>query len=470
MLISLDYLAQALVSMSVGTILLLRGQQDHHHTSTLWGWGWIFLGASQTLAGALLYLIQFGAAESGLRSAASLLSTISVLCAATFLSLGLYSLQRGRVFRARELVGVIVGLSAIAIVSTAATAPLAPEYRLFWRVGLFRSGLVGFAFVALGVASLGASDSGARLKHRALFGGAAFVWGAYLVAYFVVTGWNLYISPLNVSYRAPMQPMEGGLLALLAIGMIAWVSGDEEQKRRRAERDLIEVQKHEFLGMLAGGIAHEFNNQSQVITLAAESARLAAVRGDPDGQAQSIDVILDCCSRVGDMTSALLDYSGPAQPSDSRVIASDLGAVLRLNMHMLSFVLPANIELAVDGADTEVMVPVAETDLKKVILNLCMNARDAMPDGGRLRVSLLLEESGPRPVMLRVVDSGSGISDSVRDSIFEPFFSTKRLGEGTGLGLSSVLGIVTAAGGTVEVQSEPGLETTFTVLLPLASA
>ena len=170
------------------------------------------------------------------------------------------------------------------------------------------------------------------------------------------------------------------------------------------------------------------------------------------------------------MTSALLEYSRASQ-SDNPVSrdVSDLSATVRSNTQILSFVLPSTVNLSVEVPDREVLVPVSEVDLKTVILNLGINARDAMPHGGRLDVSISEDDSDETPMILRVQDSGAGIPANLHEMIFEPFFTTKPVGTGTGLGLSSVHGIVTAAGGSVGVQSEPGAGSEFTVRLPRAT-
>lgn len=468
--ISLEILAQTLVSLGTGGFLLLRGGQDDDQSTTLWALGWLALGASQASAGLLVGLISAGAGETSTRDFVSLFSTISVLCAALFLYLGLHTLRSGRVFRGVDLWAAVAALAGLAVVFTWATVPLSAADRLFWRVGLFRSGLVGLAFLALGVSSLRASSSASRLRHRALFGGTACVWGVYLISYFAVTGWNLYISPVNILYRGPLQPLESSLLALLAIGMIAWVSGEEEAKRRRVEADLREAKKHEALGILSGGVAHEFNNLSQAIQLAAESVKAAAARGDRAGQARALDIIFDCCGQVGGMTRTLLEYSRSSQEQPHLTEAkADLASAVRTSTELLSVMLSNTIDLKVDVPDTTLLVPISGADLKKIILNLCINAQDAMPNGGRLVVTVSASDSSEQPVTLTVEDSGVGISESVRDLVFEPFFTTKALGEGTGLGLSSVHGIVTAAGGVIGVQSELSEGTKFTISLPLVT-
>jgi signal transduction histidine kinase len=471
MFIPLEYLAQVTVSLVMGGCLLIRGRRGHDQSSILWGWGWLALSASQASAGLLISLISAGASESSIRSAVSLLSTISVLCAATFLYLGLHTRRSGRVFPRSELWAATAGVAGLAVVFTWATAPLPAEDRLFWRVGLLRSALVGLAFLALGVSALRPSTLASRLRDRALFGGAAFVWGVYLISYFGVTGWNLFVSPVDVGYRTTLQPLEGSLLALLAIGMIAWVSGEEEEKRLRAEADLRKAKKQEALGILSGGVAHEFNNLSQAIQLAAESVKMAAAKGDRDSQARALDIIFDCCDQVGGMTRTLLEYSRSSQEQPYTTEATaDLSSVVQTTSQLLSVMLSNNIDLKVDVADAPLLVPISKTDLKTIILNLCINAQDAIPNGGRLVVTVLASDSPKHPVSLSVEDSGTGMSESVRDSVFEPFFTTKVLGKGTGLGLSSVHGIVTAAGGAIEVQSEPGAGTKFTVGLPLLRA
>ena len=185
-------------------------------------------------------------------------------------------------------------------------------------------------------------------------------------------------------------------------------------------------------------------------------------------------MIRDASDRAHSMASSLLEYSRNApgiEGASGSEARADVGQVLAANERMLRHVLPRSITLRTPIVTEEVVVPVPDVDLRQVILNLCINARDAMPDGGLLTIELTTKQGhAPCPVVLKVTDTGSGMSPEVQRRAFEPFFTTKDLGEGTGLGLSRTHGIVTAVGGTIEVQSDSGVGTTFTVRMPLVRA
>ena len=149
----------------------------------------------------------------------------------------------------------------------------------------------------------------------------------------------------------------------------------------------------------------------------------------------------------------------------------DLAASVRATGRMLRPLLPASIALEMPREHADVVpVRASRTQIEQIVVNLAVNARDAMPDGGELRFSVetVPDDAGHRAALLRVTDTGTGVPADVRDRIFDPFFTTKPAGQGTGLGLSTVYGLVRQFGGTVTLQSEAGKGTTFRILLPLA--
>ena len=250
----------------------------------------------------------------------------------------------------------------------------------------------------------------------------------------------------------------------------------EEATRARLEDDLRQSQKMEAVGRLAGGVAHDFNNLLTVIINTADLALASRHEGDP--LAADLREVLGAAERAAALTKRLLTFSRRQVVKEDVVRLSRLVENLR---PMLARILGDDLVLNVVGAESLGCVRADVGQLEQVVMNLAINARDAMPSGGTLtfetrRVDVdeayLERHASARPgphVMLRVSDTGTGMDEATRARVFEPFFTTKELGKGTGLGLATVYGIVERSGGSVEVQSELGRGTTFTIWLPLAS-
>ena len=272
----------------------------------------------------------------------------------------------------------------------------------------------------------------------------------------------------------------------LAVGVVRdlteRVRAEAEQARLRAEADRqrIEAQVHrsarlESLGQLAGGIAHDFNNMLGVIVNYANFVIEEAEADAPDLKAIAADArqVIRAGQRGTDLTHQLLAF---ARREVVRPEVVDLNTLVAAAQEQIRAALGDKVSLIVrPGAD----LPTATCDpaqFEQLLLSLAVNARDAMPAGGNLVVdtaAFTVDDAHPELpsgdyVRLRVSDSGKGMTPDVAERAFEPFFTTKASGEGTGLGLATVYGIVTQAGGSVSLSSEPGLGTTVTVLLPVS--
>ena len=233
---------------------------------------------------------------------------------------------------------------------------------------------------------------------------------------------------------------------------------------KRLSEKLNESEKMEALGRLAGAIAHDFNNVLGVIsnsaTLARDAAGAAGIQVD-------IDRILAAAKRAGSTTRQLLTISRPPTGSQS----TDINQCVVGMQEFLSTAVGAAVELNVQTSDEKVIARIDPTELDRVIMNLAVNARDAMPGGGKL--GLVVSRGNGRPerpgptARLTVSDTGTGMSPDTVRRIFEPFFTTKDAGRGVGLGLATCSAIVTAAGGSIDCTSAEGAGTTFTVDLPL---
>jgi two-component system, cell cycle sensor histidine kinase and response regulator CckA len=245
--------------------------------------------------------------------------------------------------------------------------------------------------------------------------------------------------------------------------------------RRRLEEQLRHSQRIEGLGRLAGGVAHDFNNLLTVIV--GRSRLLLENTPESDPRRREVQLITETVDRATDLTRQLLAFSRK-QVLEPEVL--DVAEVVRAMTLLLGRLIREDIELLV-RADAQ--VPAVRADrgqLEQVIVNLVVNARDAMPQGGRLKIDIVntvVDEpfaqrvpdatAGPH-IALIVSDTGAGMDEHVRTRVFEPFFTTKQQGQGTGLGLATVYGIVRQHGGFITVDSQVGAGSAFTVYLPIS--
>jgi len=248
-------------------------------------------------------------------------------------------------------------------------------------------------------------------------------------------------------------------------------------ERKQLEQQLQMAQEVEAIGRLSGGIAHDFNNILGVIIGYTEALQK---RMQPENAFRdAIDEIQRAAKRAASLTQQLLAF-GRKQVLEPKIL--NLNAVVRDMEKMLGSLMGEHIELALALSDSLGMVKADRTQLEQVILNLSVNARDAMPEGGKLTVetsNVAIAEANPaRPayippgnyVLLKVTDTGCGMTREVQAHIFEPFFTTKEKGKGTGLGLATVYGVVKQSGGHILIESEPGKGAAFEIYLPLIEA
>jgi len=251
-----------------------------------------------------------------------------------------------------------------------------------------------------------------------------------------------------------------------------------ENALQKSEGQLRHAQKMDAVGRLAGGVAHDFNNMLSVILGHAEMAMSRLDEsGDPE-LIESLDTIRQAALRSAALTQQLLAFSRQ-QVVSPRFL--DLRLLVRDFDKMLKRMIGDDIVLEIVLADEPCPARVDPVQMEQVILNLAINARDAMPHGGQLRIETRLVTLTPehvfahpeaklgRHVELSVTDQGTGMNAETQRRIFEPFFTTKAEGRGTGLGLSTVYGIVHQSGGSLVVESEPDKGSTFRVFLPVAA-
>lgn len=231
-------------------------------------------------------------------------------------------------------------------------------------------------------------------------------------------------------------------------------------ERKQLELQFLRTQRLESIGLLAGGIAHDLNNVLAPIIMSVELLRDTV---DDDGRSL-VETIGTSAQRGADMVAQVLSF---ARGSEGHRVNVQLRHLIRDMEKIAAKTFPKNVEVTTALSPDLWTVLGDPTQLHQVLLNLCINARDAMPDGGHIRITAAnaSRDEGPH-VIIDVEDTGVGMPQAVIDKIFDPFFTTKPMGQGTGLGLSTSLTIVKGHGGFVEVTSEPGTWTRFRVVLP----
>jgi len=246
-----------------------------------------------------------------------------------------------------------------------------------------------------------------------------------------------------------------------------------EEEKKKVEAQLIQAQKMEAIGSLAGGIAHDFNNTLQVILGYAELLEINNKKEDPEKG--YLEVIKKSAQRATEMTKQLLIFS--------RKVESELGPIslnqeVLKDQSLLRRTISPMIDIELNLAENLYIINADPVQVSQIIMNLAVNSRDAMPDGGKLifeTKNIILDEkycrvnleAVPRKyVLLGVSDTGHGMDENTLEHIFEPFYTTKKKGEGTGLGLSMVYGIVKNHGGHITCDSNPGHGTVFNIYFP----
>ncbi|MBN1868706.1 response regulator [Candidatus Sumerlaeota bacterium] len=267
---------------------------------------------------------------------------------------------------------------------------------------------------------------------------------------------------------------EGAVVAYQAIGEDVTERKRADEEKARLAAQLIQAQKMQAVGQLAGGIAHDFNNLLQAIQGHCELG-LEELATDAPSRAE-LESIMYAAGRAAALVKQLLAFSRRQVLELSDL---DLNEVIANLLKMIQRVIGENIALDVIPGHNLGTVHADRGQVEQIVMNLCVNARDAMPDGGNITLqtdNVQLDEAfckihswaePGRYVLLRISDTGCGMSEETLSSIFEPFFTTKDVGQGTGLGLSTVYGIVKQHDGMIHAASEPGRGSTFEVFLPL---
>ncbi len=264
-------------------------------------------------------------------------------------------------------------------------------------------------------------------------------------------------------HTAPMRDPEGRITGAMALL-------EDLREHRKLEAQVRHSQKMEAIGRLAGGVAHDFNNLLAVMLGMTELLGMAPELGEESRE--HVEEIRRCAESARQITAQLLAI-GRREVVQARV--HDLHETLRSDLQLIRRLIGDTVELEVELEPGPAWVRIDPAQFDQILLNLAVNARDAMPGGGRLRVSTRRfpaspdDPDEPDMVELELLDSGTGIAPEVLPHVFEPFYTTKPLGKGTGLGLATVYGILQAVGGSIEVDSQPDQGACFRISLPLVA-
>lgn len=245
------------------------------------------------------------------------------------------------------------------------------------------------------------------------------------------------------------------------------------EEKERLQQQLFQAQKLESIGRLAGGIAHDFNNMLSIIY---SYIQLAQMHLDEKSQVYGfINEIFRASERAADLVKQLLAFARK-MPAHPKII--NVNEIIFNMLKMLKRVIPESIELKFEAIDDDCFIKIDEAQLEQIITNLCVNAKDAIKDKGRILIQtqrcVVKEDAKPNTelipgkyILISISDTGEGIEKEHLSKIFEPFFTTKELGKGTGLGLATVYGIVKQNNGYINVYSEKWVGTTFKIYFPL---
>jgi two-component system, cell cycle sensor histidine kinase and response regulator CckA len=245
------------------------------------------------------------------------------------------------------------------------------------------------------------------------------------------------------------------------------------EEGRRLQEQLRQTQKMESIGTLAGGLAHDFSNLLNIIQ--GYASMIMRHPADPERVIEDVQVIQETVEDGAALAQLLLTI---ARKPEVKFDLTDINALLRRLTKLLTGTFPNRLMISLELDPGVPKVQVDANQINQALLNLCINARDAMPDGGNLLLRTLTlsgaglsgrfrEIKAERYVCISVADTGLGMTEEIKSHVFEPFFTTKEPGQGTGLGLSVVYGIVSNHNGFIDVTSEPGCGSTFLIYLPV---
>lgn len=273
-------------------------------------------------------------------------------------------------------------------------------------------------------------------------------------------------------FNSPIQNADGTISRLAVFHDVSHRKRDEEE-REKLQFQLLQAQKMEAIGTLSGGIAHDFNNLLQIVSGYTEL--LLQERTEQSDDYTDLQKICHAAKSGAELVHRLLTFSRKVDPKPVHLnLNQQIMHVEKLLKRTIPKMITIQLNLCMDLLEISADI----TQVEQILMNLCVNARDAMPDGGSLVIgtrNVILDETFSRIhpetaagdyVLLTVTDTGHGMDETTVEHVFEPFYTTKELGRGTGLGLAMVYGIVKQHGGHITCRSRPGNGTTFEVFLP----
>jgi signal transduction histidine kinase len=355
-------------------------------------------------------------------------------------------------------------------------------YCLLWQPSLVWTHVISDAVIAAAYFSIPLVLATLLARRRDI----EFGWVVVLFAVFILACGTTHIMSIIVLW-VPAYGIEGLIKIITAIASLVtaialWpllpkfaaipsprqlqVANNElrraAQEREKTEEMLRHSQKMEAIGQLTGGIAHDFNNLLTVMIGNLDRALRHA--GESETVERSLRNALSATDRAALLTDQLLTF---ARKQKLNVSTLDINQVVSDVCSMVEHTSGGNITLVSELDVRPLMVSVDYNQLQSALLNLALNARDAMPRGGQLEIGTRRRDG---QVSIWVADTGTGMDAETIEKATEPFFTTKPLGEGTGLGLSQVYGFVNQVGGTMDIQSEPGKGTIVTLSFPCAES
>lgn len=475
----LAYGMQAFICLALIGILYSYSRRDQLSHLRCWTFSWVaMLTYLATAALAITSVSTWHLAASDWRRV--LISTLSVatgMLQPAFVLVGVLESKANRALNLRHRSVLLGGVALVSVALVLWTAPL--ESRTFIRLSA-RHLVAGVLFM-ITAGMLLRQGARSHLRGPILLGWAAAFYGlGQLHGFF----WLVRREVLGVVEVFPfyLGYVDALLQFFLGFGMMMWHLEAQRELTHRAMDELKEsqdglrqAQKMEVVGRLAGGVAHDFNNLMTVMYGATDELEQRHPAGTP-GHAPIQD-LKDALERAKSLTTQLLAFSRKQVPRPEVV---DLTTVVGRQEKMLARLLGSDVRLHIAALPQPLEVMADPDQIALVLMNLIVNARDAMKNGGDVRIHThdvevdavmadrLHVEPG-RYAVLEVADTGSGMPAPVRDKVFEPFFTTKPVGEGTGLGLSTTYGIVRAAGGAIEIDSVLGRGTSIKILWPLTA-
>ncbi len=290
------------------------------------------------------------------------------------------------------------------------------------------------------------------------------IYVLWVPAYGIEAAVKVITALASIATAALLVPLLPKLVALPSPAQLRAVNEQliaQASERERTEEMLRQSQKIEAIGRLTGGVAHDFNNLLQVVIGNLERAKKRASASEPELN-RSLDQALGGAQRAAELTDQLLSFAR-RQPLEVKEL--DLAHVVKGVLPLIERAVGQAVNLSFDPGASVALVHADRHQLENALLNLAINARDAMPKGGDVRISIVAADI-PRLVELRIDDTGVGMDETTLGRATEPFFTTKPVGHGTGLGLSQVYGMIEQIGGTMTIESEPGTGSRVRLFIP----